>query len=87
MRMQADCDVQWEFHADPETAFWYASNPFFEHCDVLPSDIAGDPGGWNTQDDIWCPDNLSVVEVDDRRASTGDDDDSAAGDDDDSAAN
>jgi hypothetical protein len=53
----------------------------------MPSDIAGDPEGWNTVDDTWCPGNVTVLAVDDRRA-TGDDDDSASGsgDDDDSAS-
>ncbi len=83
---QSDCDVQWEFHAVPDSAFWYASPPFFDHCDVLPSTIAGDPNGWNTKDNVWCPSDLQVMEVEDRRASAGDDDDSSAGDDDDSSA-
>ncbi len=80
-----DCDEQWEFHAAPALPFWFGSPPFSDHCDVLPSEIAGDPNGWNTTDDSWCPSNLTVLSVDDRRSS-GDDDDSASGDDDDSAS-
>ena len=62
-----DCDPQWSFHAPYAVGFWFSSPPFSNHCDALPSEIAGQPSSWNPIDNSWCPLSVRVLSVDDRR--------------------
>jgi len=65
--MAADCDPAWSFHPPVAQGDWMDSPPFSPHCDAAPSTIEGNPSGWNTMDDSWCPLVIAVVAVDDRR--------------------
>jgi len=59
-----DCDPQWTWHPAPSSGSWLGSPPFSPHCDATPSAVEADQATYLPD---WCPSNVVVTSVDDRR--------------------
>ena len=59
VRDGTDCDAQWTWHVDPDTAAFAAAPPF--GCGACPGQIEGEKASWLGA--TWCPDPVEVLLV------------------------